>query len=141
MGFSLIAWMWVPVALLMAAFGEANARRDLQRFFVIVGLGRALFGLLRWALWGGDPANIYANSGNVAIRLTFFDINDGLVCILCAGIAAARLLNGEAKKEGRGWQALYMLAVVAAALWSGRVVSMSRVLSTSESRRTPAAVS
>jgi len=39
----------------------------------------ALYGLFRWGLFGGDPANFYLNVGGQSVRITYFDGGQGLL--------------------------------------------------------------
>jgi hypothetical protein len=89
-GFSNIVWMAPLVSLLLLTFRTRAQATELARFILLAGLGRALFGLGRWAVAGGDPNNVYANLNAIQIRLTFFDINDSLLCALAFSIAAVR---------------------------------------------------
>jgi len=85
---------------------------ELGRFIMLAGLARALFGLGRWAAFGGDPNNVYANMNAIGIRLTFFDINDSLLCMMACAIAAVALF-GERQAPGRGWRILAWLTLAA----------------------------
>ena len=60
-GFSNIVWMAPLVSLMLLAFRTREQAIELARFIMLAGLGRALFGLGRWAAVGGDPNNVYAN--------------------------------------------------------------------------------
>ena len=99
-GFSNIVWMAPLVSLMLLSFRTREHAIELGRFILLVGLGRALFGLVRWAAFGGDPNNVYANLNAVQIRLTFFDINDSLVCLLAFAIAAVHLFQHIPTERG-----------------------------------------
>jgi len=92
-GFSNIVWMGPLVALLLLAFRTRQEAAELAGFVMLAGLVRALFGLGRWAAFGGDPNNVYANMNAIRIRLTFFDINDSLLCMMACAIAAVTLFG------------------------------------------------
>ena len=92
-GFSNVIWMAPLVSLLLLSFRTREDVIELSRFIMLAGLGRALFGLGRWALRGGDPNNIYANMNAIKIKLTFFDINDSLLCTVAFAIAAVNLFQ------------------------------------------------
>ena len=92
-GFSNIVWMGPFIALMLLAFPSREAVRELARFIMLAGLVRALYGLVRWAAFGGDPNNVYANMNAIGIRLTFFDINDSLLCMMACAIAAMALFG------------------------------------------------
>ncbi len=48
----------------------------LNNLILVLAIGRAVFGILRFIFFGGDAANIYANYEHSHVRLTFFDIYD-----------------------------------------------------------------
>jgi O-antigen ligase len=70
---------------------------------MLAGFGRACFGLARWAFLGGDPNNIYANMNDIHIKLTFFDINDSVVCTAAFAVAAVSLFQARRQKLGAFW--------------------------------------
>jgi hypothetical protein len=92
-GFSNIVWMGPLIALMLLAFRSRAEAVELSRFIMLAGLVRALYGLGRWAAFGGDPNNVYANMNAIRIRLTFFDINDSLLCMMACAIAATALFG------------------------------------------------
>lgn len=72
--------------------------KDLERFLNLLlacVVMRGLWGIARFVALGGDPANFYQNFQHVAIRITFFDINDSLLATLALFIAAWRLVRGQ----------------------------------------------
>lgn len=112
-GFSNIIWIWLFMATMLAAFKTDLDVKWLLRFIVFFGLARAVFGLVRWAAFGGDPANAYANRHGLDIRLTFFDINDGLICMLTLCVAAMQLFSKNQRPAPAGfYRAILWLAVV-----------------------------
>src|SRR5262249_53672077 len=60
-GFSNIVWMAPLISLMLLSFRSREHAIELSRFIMLAGLARALFGLVRWAAFGGDPNNVYAN--------------------------------------------------------------------------------
>jgi hypothetical protein len=92
-GFSNIVWMAPLVSLMLLSFQTREHGLELSRFILLAGLARASFGLLRWAVFKGDPNNVYANMNAIAIKLTFFDINDSLLCTVACTIAAVNLFQ------------------------------------------------
>jgi hypothetical protein len=92
-GFSNIVWMAPLVSLMLLSFRTREHAVELSRFIMLAGLGRALFGLARWAVSKGDPNNVYANMNAIKIKLTFFDINDSLLCTVAFAIAAVNLFQ------------------------------------------------
>jgi hypothetical protein len=115
-GFSNIVWMAPLVSLLLLAFRTREQAIELARFIVLAGLGRALFGLGRWVAAGGDPNNVYANMNAIKIKLTFFDINDSLLCALAFSIAAVHLFQEAKSARPRFWVAIEWMTLAATAL-------------------------
>lgn len=116
-GFSNVIWVWLFMATMLAAFRNEIDVKWLLRFVIFVGLARAMFGLIRWAAFGGDPANAYANRHGLDIRLTFFDINDGLICMLTLCIAAMQLFSkGQKYASGGVYRAILWLAIILPAI-------------------------
>jgi hypothetical protein len=102
-GFSNVVWMAPLVSLMLLSFRTAGHALELSRFILLAGLGRALFGLVRWAAFGGDPNNVYANMNAIRIKLTFFDINDSLLCTVAFAIAAVNLFQAVRTERPRFW--------------------------------------
>jgi hypothetical protein len=115
-GFSNIVWMAPLVSLLLLTFRTRAHATELARFILLAGLGRALYGLARWAIGGGDPNNVYANMNAIKIKLTFFDINDSLLCALAFAIAAVHLFQSAKVARPRFWVAIEWLTLAATAL-------------------------
>lgn len=84
------------VLLLMALNDEQGRRRLL---LLIIGLAaiRAVFGLVRYFLFGGDSANPYANFESLDIKLVYFDIADNYIASLAAFVIAWLLLMPEVR--------------------------------------------
>jgi hypothetical protein len=105
-GFSNIIWMAPLVSLMLLSFRTREHAIELSRFIMLAGLGRAMFGLARWAFLGGDPNNVYANMNDIKIKLTFFDINDSLLCTIAFAIAAVNLFQVFKNKRSLFWTAI-----------------------------------
>ncbi|MFC5550680.1 O-antigen ligase family protein [Massilia aerilata] len=103
-GFSNIIWMAPLVSLLLLCFRTREDAIELSRFIMLAGLGRAMFGLARWAAFGGDPNNVYANMNAIKIKLTFFDINDSLLCTVAFAIAAVNLFQIVKTQRSSFWR-------------------------------------
>lgn len=112
-GFSNLVWMAPAIALLLLAFRTRAQARELLLALVVAGLLRALFGLVRWAAFGGDPNNVYANRNAIPIRLTFFDINDSLLCAAAFTAAAVQLLHPAMQTRSRSWTFLLWCTLAA----------------------------
>ena len=105
-GFSNIIWEAPLVSLMLLSFRTREHAVELSRFILLAGLGRAMFGLARWALLGGDPNNVYANANDIKIKLTFFDINDSVLCTIAFAIAAVNLFQMVRNKRSMFWTAI-----------------------------------
>lgn len=79
--------------LLIRAVNTPHEVRRLANIILIGGAVRGTYGMMRFLFWGGDVANVYNNIQKVGIKLTFFDINDGLLACLAAFIAAWRFFD------------------------------------------------
>jgi len=115
-GFSNIVWMAPLISLMLLSFRTREHVLELTHFILLVGLGRALFGLVRWAAFGGDPNNVYSNLNAIKIRLTFFDINDSLVCTLAFAIAAVHLFQTVKTERPLFWRGIEWATLVSTAL-------------------------
>lgn len=115
-GFSNIIWMAPLVSLMLLSFRTREHVIELSRFIMLAGLIRALFGLVRWAAFGGDPNNVYANSNEIHIKLTFFDIGDSLMCTLAFAIAAVSLFQANRVRQKPFWAVVEWATLVATAL-------------------------
>lgn len=102
-GFSHIVWMAPLVSLMLLSFRTRAHALELSRLILLAGLARAGFGLARWALAGGDPNNVYANMNDIKIKLTFFDINDSLLCTVAFAIAAVNLFQVRKQERSQFW--------------------------------------
>lgn len=111
-GFVNVVWMSALILLIINAIHDSEHLEELQKIILIVALARAVFGLIRWVGFGGDPANAYANRHGLNIKLTFFDINDGLTCLLGVAIAAIRVLRGKYRQSAL-WSTICWLMLLA----------------------------
>jgi hypothetical protein len=102
-GFSNIVWMAPLVSLMLLSFRTREHVIEFSRFILLAGFVRASFGLARWAVLGGDPNNVYANMNAIKIKLTFFDINDSLLCTVAFAIAAVNLFQVVKVKRSQFW--------------------------------------
>lgn len=102
-GFSNIVWMAPLVSLMLLSFRTREHVIEFSRFILLAGFLRASFGLARWAFLGGDPNNVYANMNAIKIKLTFFDINDSLLCTVAFAIAAVNLFQVVKNKRSQFW--------------------------------------
>lgn len=115
-GFANVVWMAPLISLMLLSFRTRADATQLAHFIMLAGLCRAVFGLVRWLAFGGDPNNVYENLNNVHIKLTFFDINDSLVCTIAFAIAAVNLFQTRKTERPRMWVLLEWATVAATAV-------------------------
>jgi hypothetical protein len=114
LGFSNIPWMGVVIMVMIACGTSERAMDRISKMIVVLALVRALFGLVRWAAFGGDPANVYEHNAGIGIKLTFFDINDGLLCVLGLTISVLYLFAEKQRlKIHKVWKALFAATALA----------------------------
>jgi len=113
-GLANIVWMGFFVLFVVNGFTGERDAKELTSLIILVALGRTLFGLVRWAVFKGDPANIYANFEQINVKLTFFDINDSLVCLFGFAAALMRLSRAKELALSKVWLALCWLTVLLA---------------------------
>ncbi|MEN3364252.1 MAG: hypothetical protein V7606_1526 [Burkholderiales bacterium] len=91
-----------------------NEEDQQQLLLVIIGLAavRAVFGLVRYAFFGGDSANPYKNFDNLDIKLAFFDIGDNFICSIGAFCAAWLLTSPHARMSAMKRLAVFGLLVL-----------------------------
>lgn len=118
-GFSNIVWMGIFFLFLICAFHGQDELDELAKVILVVALARAVFGLVRWAAFGGDPVNAYANRHGLNLKLTFFDINDSLTCTLGMAIAAIKLFRPGQASDGRFYRLLCWAMLVLGGLCIG----------------------
>lgn len=111
-GISNIVWMAALIILIQLGFRNQKELAEFSKFIILVGLARAAFGLVRWIAFGGDPSNVYENYGKLDLKLTFFDINDGLVCWLALCVAAVQLLRPGQDEFSRMWRFILWMTIV-----------------------------
>lgn len=84
------------VLLLLALRNEAGRRRLLLLILALAAV-RAVFGLVRYAFFGGDDANPYRNFERLDITLVYFDIADNYIAALAAFCLAWLMLMPQAR--------------------------------------------
>ncbi|MBX9604814.1 MAG: O-antigen ligase family protein [Gammaproteobacteria bacterium] len=104
----------------MVLIRAINSPREVQRLASLIlmcATVRGIFGMGRYLFFGGDIANVYDNVQKLGIKLTFFDINDGLVACLAAFIAAWRLFDKAVSASRKPlYLALVLLEIAIVAL-------------------------
>lgn len=82
--------MTLLMATILRVYADEKELPRLTYFLIFCVVTRDLYGLVRFAFWGGDISNVYANVEKIDVTLTFQDINDSLLaCVVgfyCAWI-------------------------------------------------------
>lgn len=82
------------------------------KLFLVIAVARAIFGLVRYFLFGGDPQNAYANFGNTDIKITYWDVNEGLIASIAGFYFLWRLVSDwSTLKPAMRWLFLVCLAL------------------------------
>ena len=110
-GFIQIPVLGLLVALLLAGALGNRAEFRLALFVEVAALAKATFGLVRLAAFGGDPANVYANVDKLAVKLTFFEIGDSLICVLGVAVAVSMLFLRREEAEPNWRRALHWVVI------------------------------
>ena len=97
--------------LLIAALADEAGRRRLLLTLVGLAAARSVFGLVRYAWFGGDSANPYRNFEGLDIRLVYFDIGDNYIAALAAFCIAWLLLKPGVRITL--WRRSWLLALLA----------------------------
>lgn len=77
--------MGMMVYIVASALDNEKDINAFIRIFLVVAVGRAVFGLGRFFLFGGDPQNAYENLGGLTnVKITYWDLNEGLIASMAA---------------------------------------------------------
>jgi O-antigen ligase len=75
--------MTLLMATILRVYADEKELSRLTHFLIFCVVTRDLFGVVRFAFWGGDISNVYANVEKIDVTLTFQDINDSvLACVV-----------------------------------------------------------
>ena len=111
-GFVNLPWMGVLVLLLYWSGTSETVLLVAGRLLVFAALTKSIFGLTRYALFGGDSSNVYQNLMGVNVKLTFFDIGDGLVCLLGCVVSVSLLVIRRENIKSRLWDITYFITII-----------------------------
>jgi len=75
--------------------------RNAIKIFLIFAVARAVYGLARYFLFGGDPQNAYANYQDLNVKITYWDVIEGLIATIAAAWFFWRLVHDWAKLSPR----------------------------------------
>lgn len=120
-GILYVTMMTILVLLMGRTIREPKDLDRLGKVFLLAILGHGLFGLVRFAFFGGDPVNPYENYERLSVKLVFFDINDSLLATMAMVYALWKLgwSKGMANRE-RAFYWLIVVVEVAVVLFSYR---------------------
>jgi hypothetical protein len=109
--------MLVFMYILIEAFKSDSDKYRLLYAIMALATARAVFGLVRYAFFGGDDANPYKNFDNLNIKLVFFEIGDNFVLALGAFCAAWLLMASPTRLSNiKRTMMLFMLIMPIAAI-------------------------
>jgi len=131
-----IANMGLLALLLLRTVSTRKALELLVSTALVVIAARALFGLVRYFFFGGDPVNPYdIRQYAPGAKLTFFDINDSLIACIGAAYCGYRLLHEKLSRlEKHLYVALILVAVAVIVLslrrtaWGGMALASALVV-------------
>jgi O-antigen ligase len=127
-----IVYIVMQGVLMVALLGALRDERDLRLLMGALAAAVALrmaWGLVRYALLGGDPSNFYATDGN-RLRITFWDINDSMLAIMlaCSAIWLAATLERLKPSQRLLLLAVALLSLAVAALSARRTAQTGMLL-------------
>ncbi len=102
-GFTDLLWQGMLATLLVSVVRTPADLKRLTLILIVCLAGRHIFGLVRYAAFGGDPQNIYATVGASKVRITFFDINDSMLAVVMFALCSWRVLVDRLLWSGRWW--------------------------------------
>jgi len=116
------------IHMIMVAYIAASAIRDEKALkavataLVAIVFIKGCHGLVRYFFFGGDPQNAYANISGMAIRITFWDFNEGLLATIAVFYCAWRLTRewADLKFESRAFFIAVIVVEVLVILFSYR---------------------
>lgn len=118
--------MFVFMYLLIMAFDSEEDAQQLMLVIVLLAAIRAVFGAVRYVLFGGDSANPYRNLEGMDVSIFFFDIGDNFIAALAAFCAAWLLTAPEVRLSllKRVFLFLFLIVEIAAVALSFRRSSL-----------------
>lgn len=109
-GIMYVSMMTILVFLMVRAIRDQKDLDRLGTVFLLVVIGHGLYGLVRFAFFGGDPINPYENYEGLNVKLVFFDINDGMLATMAAVYALWKI--SWAKSLNNWERVFYWLVLV-----------------------------
>jgi hypothetical protein len=103
--------MIMVIYITVSVLREQQDLNGFARIFLAIAVYHGIFGLGRFLLFGGDPQNAYGNFGNLDIKITYWDINEGLIAAMAAFYFAWRLTR-EWNKLSVGMKWLFIACLV-----------------------------
>jgi O-Antigen ligase len=85
--------MCLLISILMFSIKSSEILNELKNFSLFCLFISALYGFIRYILFGGDPANLYANVENLDVRLTYVDIGNSILFGFSFSYSVLKLLK------------------------------------------------
>lgn len=92
-GFINIIHAGILIFILLHAVDGRSSLKWMEWVVIGAGFGRAIYGLVRWAAFGGDPSNVYDNIEHIGVKLTYFDIGDNALAAVVLFISLRKLIG------------------------------------------------
>lgn len=108
--------MTLLIVVMLQVFKTEKDLEQLKNFFLVSMVLRGVWGIIRFLFLGGDLANPYTNYQGMNVRITFFDIGDGLIACIAIFYAAWVLLHNSTRLS-KNTKVLY-LAIIAIGLFN-----------------------
>lgn len=104
--------MVMIIYITVSVLRDQKALSGMAKVFLAIAVYHAIFGLGRFLLFGGDPQNAYENFGDLNIKITYWDVTEGLIATMAAFYFAWRLTHEwKQLSTGAKWLFLACLAV------------------------------
>lgn len=111
-GLANVIHMIMMIYITVSVLRSEKDLSGLAKVFLAVAVYHGVFGLGRYLLFGGDPQNAYGNFANLNIKITYWDVNEGLIATMAAFYFAWRLTREWSKLSlGMKWLFLACLAI------------------------------
>ena len=85
--------MCLLISILMFSIESSEILNELKNISLFCLFISAMYGFIRYILFGGDPANFYANVENLDVRLTYVDIGNSILFGFSFSYSVLKLLK------------------------------------------------
>ena len=111
-GFINLLFMGLIVFVIVRSVNSRLYLGWLEKTLLTVGAARAVFGLGRYAAFGGDSSNVYENVEHLGFKITYFDICDSMIASVVLIYCLRRLFaNWQSMKVAHRLALLLLVAM------------------------------